>query len=158
MANDTVPEADVVPEALTAAAELQELLLATENLEDFLQDLAVFAARSVAQGLSCEITLKRDGRPHTVANSDDRAMRCDEIQYGQGTGPCLDAMRTGEIVLVEDLVAEERWGEYRVSTRPSGSSWVRTGAMQTARSTCCARHPRTATSSCAPSQRRSSPP
>lgn len=65
MANDTVPE------ALTAAAELQELLLATDNIEDFLQDLAVLAARSVAQGLSCGITLQRDGRPRTVANSDD---------------------------------------------------------------------------------------
>ena len=42
------------------------------------------------------------------------------IQYGQGTGPCLDAMRTGEIVLVEDLAAAERWGEYRVSVLAHG--------------------------------------
>jgi GAF domain-containing protein len=108
------------PEALTAAAELQELLLATDNIEDFLQDLAVLAARSVAQGLSCGITLQRDGRLRTVANSDDRAARCDEIQYDQGTGPCLDAMRTREIILVDDLVEEERWGEYRTSVLAHG--------------------------------------
>ncbi|HYZ08667.1 MAG TPA: GAF and ANTAR domain-containing protein [Pseudonocardiaceae bacterium] len=114
MANDTVPE------ALTAAAELQELLLATDNVEDFLRDLAVLAARSVTQGLSCGITLKRDGRPYTVANSDDRAARCDEMQYGQGHGPCLDAIRTGEIILVEDLVEEERWGDYRTSVLAHG--------------------------------------
>jgi GAF domain-containing protein len=118
MANDTGSSAG--PETLTAAAELQELLLETDNFEDFLQDLAVLAARSVTQGLSCGITLKRDGRPHTVANSDDRAARCDELQYGQGIGPCLDAMRTGEIVLVEDLVAEERWGEYRAAVLAHG--------------------------------------
>ena len=111
---------DTAPEALTAAAELQELLLATDNIEDFLQDLAVLAARSVAQGLSCGITLQRDGRLRTVANSDDRAARCDEIQYDQGTGPCLDAMRTREIILVDDLVEEERWGEYRTSVLAHG--------------------------------------
>ncbi len=113
MAYDSASKANTAPEGLTATAELQELLLATDNVEDFLQDLAVLAARSVAQGLSCGITLKRDGRPHTVANSDDRAARCDEIQYGQGAGPCLDAMHTQEIILVDDLVEEERWGEYR---------------------------------------------
>ncbi len=120
MANDTAPQTDTGPEALTAAAELQELLLATDNIEDFLQDLAVLAARSVARGLSCGITLKRDGHPRTVANSDDRAARCDEIQYNQGVGPCLDAMRTCEIILVDDLVEEERWGQYRTSVLAHG--------------------------------------
>ena len=121
MANDTAPEADIGPEADTAAAELQELLLATDNIEDFLQDLAVLAARSVTAGLSCGITLQQDGHhPRTIANSDDRAARCDEIQYNQGTGPCLDAMRTRKIILVDDLVEEERWGQYRTSVLAHG--------------------------------------
>lgn len=111
---------DTAPEALTAAAGLQELLLATDNVEDFLQDLAVLAARSITVGLSCGITLCREERPHTVANSDDRAARCDEIQYYQGRGPCLDAMHTGEVVLVDDLADEERWGEYRTSVLAHG--------------------------------------
>jgi GAF domain-containing protein len=34
------------------------------------------------------------------------------VQYGQDQGPCLQAMRTGEVVVVADMTAEQRWGAY----------------------------------------------
>jgi hypothetical protein len=76
-------------------AELQNLLLGTQDIEDFLQELAVLAARRVTGGLSCGITLQPNGRPLTVASSDTLAEQMDEVQYGIDDGPCLHAMRTG---------------------------------------------------------------
>ena len=36
----------------------------------------------------------------------------DEVQYGEGDGPCLEAVRTGQITVVTDLAEEHRWGQY----------------------------------------------
>jgi GAF domain-containing protein len=48
-----------------------------------------------------------------VASSDARANAVDEIQYGAGEGPCLEALRAGEVVRVDNLATERRWGGYR---------------------------------------------
>ncbi len=96
-----------------AAAELQQLLIDTETLTDFLAEVSRYAAATVGSGLSCGITLSRDGRPCTVAGSDDTAINLDEVQYGHHDGPCLTSMRTGQVVTINDLAAEHRWGNYR---------------------------------------------
>jgi GAF domain-containing protein len=103
-----------------AAAELQELLLDTEDIAEFLQQLAAFAAQSMGRDVSCGITVGRDGRPVTVASSDDQASRVDEIQYGYDDGPCLTSMRTGEIRLIEDLAGDDRWGPYQTEALAHG--------------------------------------
>jgi GAF domain-containing protein len=50
----------------------------------------------------------------TVASSDRRASLVDEIQYGHDEGPCLRALATGQVVLVDDLADDDRWGGYRM--------------------------------------------
>ncbi|MFL6143711.1 MAG: GAF and ANTAR domain-containing protein [Labedaea sp.] len=102
-----------------AAIELQELLLDTEDIQDFLDQLARVAAAIVAGG-SCGITLRRDGRAMTVASSDDRATRVDEVQYGHDQGPCLSSLRTGEINVIDDLAEDMRWGDYRMDALAHG--------------------------------------
>jgi hypothetical protein len=72
-------------------AELQNLLLTTANVEDFLQGVAVLAAGPPERGLSCGITVKINGRPLTVASSDPLADQVDEVQYSIDQGPCLPA-------------------------------------------------------------------
>ena len=104
-----------------AVSELQELLLSTTGVEDFLDNLSIVAAATMGDGTSCGITLSRDGRPMTVASSDERASRLDEVQYGQGDGPCLHAMRTGQVVDISDLASDERWSEYRVVAMAHGA-------------------------------------
>lgn len=96
-----------------AVAELQATLLSTESLERFLYELTVLAVRAVDPGrLSCGITLQMDGQPATVASSDETAMRLDEIQYGLDSGPCLQALHTGQPVHVHDMSTETRWDPY----------------------------------------------
>lgn len=101
-------------EQASALAELPALLLSTESAEDFLSLLAGLAVRVVDPvRLSCGITVQLDGHPLTVVSSDWTAMQLDEVQHGNGDGPCLQALRSGEAVYIPDLLPENRWDEYR---------------------------------------------
>jgi hypothetical protein len=97
------------PEQIRA---LQELVLATDTLHDFLSHVARQAAH-IGPNLSCGITVSTDPRrPLTVGSSDATAAAFDESQYSQGDGPCLEAMRTGTIIEVTDATTETRWRPY----------------------------------------------
>jgi GAF domain-containing protein len=105
----------------TAATELQELLLATEDIRGFLDELATLTVRVLpGEELSCGITLRGDREAITVASSDARASQVDEIQYGHHQGPCLHSLATGEEVLVDDLAGDQRWGDYQMPALAHG--------------------------------------
>ncbi len=97
---------DDVPASI---AELQKTLLSTDTVEEFLRELVAQAARLVTGGLSCGMTLGTGGRPFTVACSHELAADVDELQYELGDGPCLESMRSGTRVRIEDTAAETRW-------------------------------------------------
>lgn len=129
------------PEAAMAARsdrpdshkELTDLLLSTGSFEDYAQQVVTLAAAAVLPGSSCGLTLQRGGNsPTTVGSSDSLASRVDEIQYGTGQGPCLQAMTTGKVVLVADLGVEDRWGDYRLHAVAAG---VRASLSMPVRST-----------------------
>lgn len=100
---------------VTAVSALQSLLLSTPAIGDLLTELAGLAVSTVDPAVSCGITLEHDHSPYTVAASDARAVIIDEYQYGGGTGPCLEALRTGLMVLVDDQETDPRWPEYRAA-------------------------------------------
>jgi GAF domain-containing protein len=106
---------DHIPSAsASASAELQELLLSTEDITGFLDQLATLAAKVLPGDLFCGITLRRDRRVTTVASSDARASQVDEIQYGHDEGPCLHSLSTGQVVVIDDLASDDRWGGYQM--------------------------------------------
>jgi len=74
-----------------------------------LQDLAALARDVVPGCAEASVTVLHDGTPGTMASTDSRARGVDEEQYGQGSGPCLDAMRERSPVTVEDYQGETRW-------------------------------------------------
>jgi GAF domain-containing protein len=89
----------------------EEAVLELPATDHLLHDAARAAAAGV--GLSCGITYIARYGAVTVASSDARASAVDEIQYGAGSGPCLEAVDTGAVVRVDDLATETRWGGYR---------------------------------------------
>ncbi|WP_413451857.1 GAF and ANTAR domain-containing protein [Georgenia phoenicis] len=95
------------------AGALHDILLATEDVEKFLKQIVDVAVATLGSDVHAGITFARDGHPMTVASSDAEASRYDEVQYGHGQGPCLTSIRTGEVVVVDDLAQEERFGDYR---------------------------------------------
>jgi GAF domain-containing protein len=104
----------------SAAVQLQELLLDTEDVDTFLHQVALLAADGVVLGASCGITLRRADGPLTVASSDALAARVDEVQYSFGDGPCLTSMETGQVVLVGDVAEDDRWSPYRTRALEHG--------------------------------------
>lgn len=101
-------------EAISAVAELQQLLLTTEDITGFLDQLAALTVKVLPGDVSCGITLRRDRGATTVASSDSRASQVDEVQYGHDEGPCLCSLATGQVVVVDDLAEDDRWGGYRL--------------------------------------------
>ena len=94
---------------------LQDLILDSSDVEDFLHELAVVAAAELSspgQEVFCGVTLIRRKKAATIASSDAHARIMDEIQYGYNDGPCLTAIRESEIVHVPDLRQDGRWPEY----------------------------------------------
>ncbi len=92
--------------------DLQDALLNTESVEQFLRELAVLAARLVGSGLSCGMTMQSNGQPETVACSDPVAAQVDQVQYQLDNGPCLHAMRAGHLVRIEDTWDKALWPEF----------------------------------------------
>ena len=108
---DEDPRPDTPLELAAAYSELQNLLLESPDVTNFLDELARLSAALVA-GSSCGLTMRRDHQVVTAAYSDDLAALLDEVQYSRGQGPCLQALHTGERVEVPDLAGESRWPEY----------------------------------------------
>jgi GAF domain-containing protein len=92
---------------------LQNALLKTDSVEQFLHELAVLSTRVAGEGLSCGMTLRQRGRPPAaVACTDQLAAQADDIQYRMGDGPCLHAMRYGRPVRIDDFAAHDRWPRF----------------------------------------------
>ena len=109
-----------LPDADRAVPELAQLLLSTSSVEEFLDELVKVAARALTPPASCGITMRRGQQPLTVTSSDQLAAAVDEVQYGQGVGPCLEAMATGTVVMVTDTATETRWRGFPGHARAHG--------------------------------------
>lgn len=99
---------------------LQDLVLTSSDVEDFLHELAVFSAARLSEpGLRayCGITLVRRKKSVTIASSEANARVLDELQNTFGDGPCLTAIRESRTVLVPDVASERRWPEYMEAAR-----------------------------------------
>jgi transcriptional regulator with GAF, ATPase, and Fis domain len=101
------------PVLASAYGQLLGLLVEAPDVDAFLDKMVRLATEVVTPAAACGMTVRRDGQPFTVASSNDLAAQVDEIQYGTDEGPCLDALRTGTVVQVDDLSREERWDSYR---------------------------------------------
>lgn len=103
--------------------EMQDLILSTSDIQDFLNELSVLSARSVSvngEDILCGITLLRRRRAATVAYNSETARAMDELQYAFKEGPCLTAAREQRTVVVEDFRSDDRWPEYSEAVSQHG--------------------------------------
>jgi transcriptional regulator with GAF, ATPase, and Fis domain len=97
----------------SAYGQLLGLLVQAPEIDAVLEKMVLLATEVVVPADGCGVTVRRDGRPFTAACNGDLAATVDEVQYGTGEGPCLDALRDGVVVHVRDLAREDRWDSYR---------------------------------------------
>jgi GAF domain-containing protein len=88
------------------------LMLSESTMKATLDRAAALIAGAFDEADDVSVTLA-DGRPLTIASSGELALRADEGQYDVDTGPCLHAMRSGEVVVVDDLTTEKRWPQFQ---------------------------------------------
>lgn len=98
----------------TGLTELAALMLFAEDVDEALHHLARMAVVVVPDGPSCGITIAKDGQFRTVVFAGSIPQSVDDAQYERGDGPCLEALRTGVPVIVQDLAEEDlgRWGGF----------------------------------------------
>jgi GAF domain-containing protein len=110
----------------TGLTELAALMLTAEDADQALHHLARTAVVVVPDGPSCGITVKTNGKFRTVVFSGEIPPSVDEAQYQRDDGPCLQALRTGTPVVVQDLSAEdqERWGGFPPVALAAGAHGV----------------------------------
>jgi len=97
-------------------AGLQNALLNTDTVEQFLHELAILAVRAVGDAddtMSCGMVLRQRGRPASAtACSDPLASAADSVQHQSGEGPALDALRNARSMNVRDTATAGRWPRF----------------------------------------------
>lgn len=110
-------------ESSSVVADIQDLLLATPDVEAFLDELARHSAAMFStpeRDVYCGITLMRQRNAGTVASSSERARLLDEIQYAYADGPCLHACREATQVYIPDFEKDNTWPEYNKAITDHG--------------------------------------
>jgi len=108
------------PQDGSSFVQIYDLLVATDEFEAFLADLATLARDAIAGDMSCGVTVLRDGQYVTAASSDERALVLDEAQYDVGYGPCLHSLEVNEEVYVADFSQNARWPDYSLQAKTHG--------------------------------------
>jgi GAF domain-containing protein len=104
-------EADTSDFADSLAA-LGQFVVSERSLQESLQRVAELSTRAVYGADGAGVTWVVSGNPTTVTAAGDLVRRIDEIQWSLDEGPCLQAYRTQQIVLVESLEVEDRWPRF----------------------------------------------
>lgn len=117
MTGDDLPEAsrvDGATDALESLDQLWDALAAEEPVSTSLQRLVDAALKVVpgADAVSVTVTVHSGPQPKTAAASHEWAVLVDKNQYEAGDGPCLEASRIREPVLVSGKEAFAKWPQF----------------------------------------------
>jgi GAF domain-containing protein len=97
---------------LAGVSGLSHVVVPNEDVDTTLQRVADLALQEVDDCDMAGITLLRDGKPVTAVFTDAEAPEIDAAQYDSGSGPCVDAFRTGTILQIADTTQETRWPDF----------------------------------------------
>ena len=97
---------------LGSVIELTSALHDEEALTSTLQRVVDLASGAIRACDRASVTYMAEGRPFTIVATDAQAQTIDDAQYGADAGPCLEAFRTKQVVVVPDISADARWSEF----------------------------------------------
>jgi GAF domain-containing protein len=110
------------PDPLVAFAELALIVVGTDPPEQTLRRVAQLAKQTLDGVEDVSLTVVQEGRPRSVVFTGQLAVDLDERQYELGFGPCLDAAKTGQTIVVDSRQAD---GAYREFAQVAGRAGVR---------------------------------
>jgi len=111
-----------------AFAELARLTVNADPAEQTLRRVAELAKRTLGDVEDVSLTVIDRGQPRTVVFTGPLAVQLDERQYELGFGPCLDAAKTGQTLVVNTDDADTPYREFaRIAARAGVRHVVSTG-------------------------------
>jgi GAF domain-containing protein len=111
-------------DAAAAFAELGRIKLSETDLDGVLHQVADLARRILPGADEVSITLLRERRPATAAQTGGTSLRLDELQYERGAGPCLAAAAEKITVEVPDTATDDRWDGWGAEAARAGMGSV----------------------------------
>jgi GAF domain-containing protein len=106
---------------IDAFGRLSRIRLAETDLKGVLDEVARLAKRTIPGAGEVSVTLVDERDAYTAAYTGQLALDLDELQYGKGYGPCLDASVTGAALSLRDMDAEERWPDWAARAAATGA-------------------------------------
>jgi len=101
-----------------AFAELARLTVNVDPPEHTLRRVAELAKRTLGEVEDVSLTVIDRGQPRSVVFTGPLAVDLDERQYELGFGPCLDAAKTGQTLVVDTTDADSPYREFgRIAAR-----------------------------------------
>ena len=88
---------------------VRTVVTGNQDLHGALTAVAQMGCAALDGCTAASITLVENDKPKTVAFTDGRAPELDQVQYDARTGPCLEAIRTNEILRIHSLAEDGRW-------------------------------------------------
>ena len=93
---------------------------ARSDIAAALEELARLVGRAVPGCDGASVSLLHEGRPTTLAASQDTVRDLDEVQYARQRGPCVTAMHECTPITIDDFAAETRWPDIVDDLRQAG--------------------------------------
>lgn len=91
---------------------LGQQLLTRESVDEVFEALTSVGVQQVPGAEHAGITRYHKGVLETLAATSELVMATDRIQYALNSGPCVEAIRAGEVLRTGDLRSEPRWPEF----------------------------------------------
>lgn len=104
--------ADYPDELWRSVADLSGLLLSEEDQETTLRRVGDLAVRCIPGCDAVGVTINERGTPTTRAATGGLVYEVDSFQYDIQEGPCLEAVRSRQIVEVGDMANETRFPRF----------------------------------------------
>jgi GAF domain-containing protein len=101
-------------------AVLSRYFVGTETLQDTLQRVSELTEQAIGPADFVGITLPGEGGNRTAVFTDPASPEIDQAQYDTGAGPCLDALKTGQVHSVDSTREEGRWPAFRRAAADHG--------------------------------------
>jgi GAF domain-containing protein len=99
---------------------LARFFVGTASLDDTLRTVSELAIQALPQTGMTGITMVVDDRPRTAVFTDGEAADIDASQYGSGEGPCLEAFRTKQVIVIGSAETDGRFPSFCRAARERG--------------------------------------
>jgi hypothetical protein len=107
-------------EIVAAMKEITARITTAETMPEALDDLLKVMGDILPEHLQCGVALVSEGEPAAFASTGLSREVLDEVRGGDGDGPCMEAIRTRDIVVSPDLGSEARWPAWSATAVAAG--------------------------------------